>query len=56
MDKTGQTGSTLQLVNGIALITTFFSVRCIWGAKMVGVHSTIVHMAPTNVSNASTVV
>ncbi|KAG2157463.1 TLC domain-containing protein [Suillus clintonianus] len=34
LDKTGKTGSTLQLVNGIALITTFFSVRCVWGAMM----------------------
>ncbi|OAX42010.1 DUF887-domain-containing protein [Rhizopogon vinicolor AM-OR11-026] len=34
LDKTGKTGSTLQLVNGIALIATFFSVRCVWGAKM----------------------
>ncbi|KAG1891384.1 TLC domain-containing protein [Suillus subluteus] len=34
LDKTGKTGSALQLVNGIALITTFFCVRCIWGAMM----------------------
>ncbi|KAG1903779.1 DUF887-domain-containing protein [Suillus fuscotomentosus] len=34
LDKTGKTGSALQLVNGIVLITTFFCVRCIWGAMM----------------------
>ncbi|KAG1756407.1 DUF887-domain-containing protein [Suillus paluster] len=34
LDKTGKTGSTLQLVNGIVLIATFFFVRCLWGAKM----------------------
>jgi hypothetical protein len=41
------TGSTLQLVNGIALIATFFSVRCVWGAKMVGVHLPVMHMVLT---------
>ncbi|KAG2116614.1 DUF887-domain-containing protein [Suillus discolor] len=34
LDKTGKTGSALQLVNGIVLITTFFCARCIWGAMM----------------------
>ncbi|KAG0705090.1 DUF887-domain-containing protein [Suillus ampliporus] len=34
MDKTGKTGSALQLVNGIVLLVTFFFVRCVWGAKM----------------------
>ncbi|KAL8664022.1 MAG: hypothetical protein Q9168_007992 [Polycauliona sp. 1 TL-2023] len=30
-DKVGMTGSTLQLVNGIALLTTFGGSRLIWG-------------------------
>jgi len=44
LDKTGNTGGALQFANGIALIATFFSVRCVWGAKMVGAHSTFMHM------------
>jgi hypothetical protein len=35
LDKTGKTGSRLQLVNGIALLSTFFCVRLVWGGKMV---------------------
>ena len=31
LDKVGMTGSTAQLVNGIALITTFGCSRLIWG-------------------------
>ena len=31
MDKLGMTGSTPQLVNGVALITTFGASRLIWG-------------------------
>ncbi|KAL9065424.1 MAG: hypothetical protein Q9161_008235 [Pseudevernia consocians] len=31
MDKLGMTGSTAQLVNGIALITTFGASRLVWG-------------------------
>ncbi|KAL8916093.1 MAG: hypothetical protein Q9172_006459 [Xanthocarpia lactea] len=31
LDKVGMTGSTLQLVNGIALLTTFGGSRLIWG-------------------------
>lgn len=34
MDKTGQTGSMLQLVNGIVLLSTFFGVRLAYGGKM----------------------
>ncbi|KIJ69071.1 hypothetical protein HYDPIDRAFT_80212 [Hydnomerulius pinastri MD-312] len=34
LDKTGKTGTTLQLVNGVALLGAFFSVRLIWGGKM----------------------
>jgi hypothetical protein len=34
LDKTGKTGSRLQLVNGIALLSTFFCVRLVWGGKM----------------------
>jgi len=30
-DKTGRTGSTFQLINGIILLLTFFSVRIVWG-------------------------
>lgn len=35
LDKTGKTGSRLQWVNGIVLLSTFFSFRLAWGAKMV---------------------
>lgn len=31
MDKAGMTGSTAQLVNGIALITSFGGSRLLWG-------------------------
>jgi len=31
MDKVGMTGSTTQLVNGVALITSFGSSRLLWG-------------------------
>ncbi|GJF00569.1 TLC domain-containing protein [Phanerochaete sordida] len=31
LDKTGRTGSTLQLVNGILLLSTFFFVRIVYG-------------------------
>ncbi|KAG6335214.1 hypothetical protein ID866_3885 [Astraeus odoratus] len=34
LDKTGRTGSTLQLVNGAVLLVTFSSVRLIWGSMM----------------------
>ncbi|KAF8559660.1 DUF887-domain-containing protein [Imleria badia] len=34
LDKTGKTGSRLQLVNGIALLGSFFCVRLVWGGKM----------------------
>ncbi|EIW84922.1 DUF887-domain-containing protein [Coniophora puteana RWD-64-598 SS2] len=34
LDKTGQSGSQFQLLNGICLLATFFSVRLIWGGKM----------------------
>lgn len=32
LDKTGKTGSTLQLINGVVLLGTFSSVRLIWGS------------------------
>lgn len=31
LDKVGMTGSTFQLVNGIALLTTFGGSRLVWG-------------------------
>ncbi|EGN95539.1 hypothetical protein SERLA73DRAFT_186601 [Serpula lacrymans var. lacrymans S7.3] len=34
LDKTGKTGSILQLVNGAFLLCSFASVRLIWGGKM----------------------
>ncbi|KAF8447869.1 DUF887-domain-containing protein [Boletus edulis BED1] len=34
LDKMGKTGSQLQFVNGIALLTSFFCVRLVWGGKM----------------------
>ncbi|TFY63611.1 hypothetical protein EVG20_g6249 [Dentipellis fragilis] len=34
LDKTGRTGTTLQLVNGIALLGTFAGVRLIYGGLM----------------------
>jgi len=34
LDKMGKTGSQLQLANGIALLSSFFGVRLIWGGKM----------------------
>lgn len=35
LDKTGRTGSTLQLINGIVLLAAFASVRLVWGGLMV---------------------
>ncbi len=35
LDKTGRTGSTFQLINGIALLGTFFFVRLVWGGYIV---------------------
>lgn len=35
LDKTGQTGSPLQLVNGLILIGTFAGARLIYGLIMV---------------------
>ncbi len=32
MDKVGMSGSTAQLINGIALITTFGCSRLLWGS------------------------
>ncbi|KAL4067715.1 DUF887-domain-containing protein [Scleroderma citrinum] len=34
LDKTGKTGSKLQLINGFVLLGTFFSVRLIWGSMI----------------------
>jgi len=34
MDKTGRTGSTLQLINGVVLLVVFFFVRMMWGLRM----------------------
>jgi hypothetical protein len=34
LDKTGRTGSTLQLVNGIALMSTFLGVRLVYGGSV----------------------
>ncbi|KAF8623458.1 hypothetical protein AX15_006242 [Amanita polypyramis BW_CC] len=34
LDKTNRTGSTLQLVNGVCLLVTFFSVRIIYGGSV----------------------
>ncbi|KAK5056072.1 hypothetical protein LTR84_012623 [Exophiala bonariae] len=31
LDKAGQTGSTLQLINGICLVLSFFGCRLLWG-------------------------
>jgi hypothetical protein len=31
LDKLGKTGSDLQLYNGIALMSTFFGCRLVWG-------------------------
>ena len=35
LDKTGRTGTTLQLINGFLLLATFFVVRIVMGGKMV---------------------
>lgn len=35
LDKTGQTGSPLQLVNGLILISTFGGARLVYGSFMV---------------------
>lgn len=35
LDKTGRTGSPLQLVNGIFLLGAFLGVRIIYGGKIV---------------------
>lgn len=35
MDKLGMTGSNLQLVNGVALLSTFFGARLGYGGLMV---------------------
>ncbi|KAF8637325.1 hypothetical protein AX17_002827 [Amanita inopinata Kibby_2008] len=34
LDKTGRTGTTLQLVNGFCLLATFFGVRILYGGKI----------------------
>ncbi|RXW19629.1 hypothetical protein EST38_g6214 [Candolleomyces aberdarensis] len=34
LDKTNRTGSNLQLINGIALLFTFFSVRLVYGGSI----------------------
>ena len=34
LDKMGRTGSTLQLVNGIALLASFFAARLVWGSYL----------------------
>ncbi|KAG9318568.1 DUF887-domain-containing protein [Chiua virens] len=34
LDKLGKTGSKLQLANGVALLSSFFCVRLVWGGKM----------------------
>lgn len=36
-DKTGRSGSTLQIVNGIILLLVFFSVRIVYGTYISGV-------------------
>jgi len=34
MDKVGATGSLLQMINGVMLVSTFFFVRLVWGIYM----------------------
>jgi hypothetical protein len=36
-DKTGRSGSTLQIVNGLILLLVFFSVRLVYGTYVSGV-------------------
>ena len=36
-DKTGRSGSTLQIINGIILLLVFFSVRIVYGTYISGV-------------------
>ena len=36
LDKTNRTGSQFQLINGILLVLTFFSVRIVYGGYIVG--------------------
>lgn len=38
LDKTGRTGSTLQLVNGILLVSSFGLVRLLYGTYTVRAH------------------
>jgi hypothetical protein len=35
LDKTGRTGSTTQLVNGVFLLVTFLGVRLVYGGLLV---------------------
>lgn len=35
LDKTGRTGSTTQLLNGVFLISAFFGVRIVYGGILV---------------------
>jgi len=35
LDKTGRTGSRIQLVNGLLLLSTFFGVRLVYGSMLV---------------------
>ena len=35
LDKTGRTGSTIQLANGVFLLSAFFGVRLVYGGLLV---------------------
>ena len=44
LDKTGRTGSALQLVNGVFLILAFFGVRLVYGGLVVRLGELREHM------------
>jgi len=45
LDKTQQTGSPLQLVNGLILMSTFAGARLIYGPIMVRTHPRTIHIS-----------
>jgi hypothetical protein len=38
LDKTGGTGSTFQLINGVFVLATFFGIRIVYGGMVVSGH------------------
>ena len=51
LDKTGQTGSPLQLVNGLILISTFAGARLVYGSIMVHTRSCLLQSSFAHVTD-----